>query len=148
MSDDAPPFPKLLTTKEVCEALGIDAKTLRWHVQEGHLSYILLGSGEMRPRRRYHPDDLAAFIQARTVRGEPTVPVQRHGRRARMASLNPEEQVTMDRLTRLSRERAGRLARASTGASELPNYSFMEQLRQREAGKAGQASRGKGKRRT
>ena len=103
MSDDAPHFPNLLTTKEVCVALGIDTKTLRWHVREGHLPYLVFGSGEMRPRRRYHPDDLAAFIKARTMRGEPPIAKPRRGQRVWVRE--PQYLGFTEQLRRLNEER-------------------------------------------
>ena len=53
---------KLLTLAQVCECLGITSKTLLQHIRAGKLPYINVGFGDERKNRRFHPDDLAAFI--------------------------------------------------------------------------------------
>jgi excisionase family DNA binding protein len=49
----------LLTSRQVAEVLGVS----RWHVDElarrGELVSVLVGSRS----RRYHPDDITAFIR-------------------------------------------------------------------------------------
>ncbi|WP_436165182.1 helix-turn-helix domain-containing protein [Bosea sp. LjRoot9] len=45
--------------------LRCTAKTLRAYVRDGELTYVLKGAGLKRPRRLFHPDDLAAFIARR-----------------------------------------------------------------------------------
>ncbi|WFT81406.1 helix-turn-helix domain-containing protein [Methylobacterium sp. CB376] len=58
----------LLTPMQAAAYLGICRETLRAHVKHGDLSYIDIGRGTVRRRMMFHPDDLAAFIEARRQR--------------------------------------------------------------------------------
>jgi excisionase family DNA binding protein len=63
--------PKLLSTKEAAERLGVATNTILRMVRDGELRVVNLGrKGERPPRARIRirEDDLAAVIDARTYR--------------------------------------------------------------------------------
>ena len=61
--------PALLTLAQAAIHLGICEKTLRGYMHRGEIKHIAFGHGLQRQRRRFHPDDLAAFMdqQRRTI---------------------------------------------------------------------------------
>jgi len=52
----------LLTMQEAAERLGVCTRTLRGHIEDGDISYVELGHGTKRKRRKFSPADLDAFI--------------------------------------------------------------------------------------
>ncbi len=75
---------KLITPKEAAEILGVCRKTLARIIATGQLPYINVGIGVMKPRRMFHPEDLAAFIAERRRQDFPPTPYE--GRRLRVRS--------------------------------------------------------------
>ncbi|WP_425311710.1 helix-turn-helix domain-containing protein [Microvirga massiliensis] len=55
---------RLLTIPETAEILGMSVKTVTGHINAGRLPSIAVGNGQMRSRRRIHPDDLQKFFDA------------------------------------------------------------------------------------
>ena len=55
----------LLTPSQAAERLGICTRTLRGLVSDGELPFIFTGRGLQRKLRMFHPDDIAAFVEAR-----------------------------------------------------------------------------------
>src|SRR5262245_1416277 len=55
----------LLSTREAAEKLGMSLKTLRGHVQDGAIRYIVTGRGKKRPGIAFDPADLEAFTEQR-----------------------------------------------------------------------------------
>ena len=53
-----------LTLKEAAERLGVSAKTLRRHINNGRLRYLSVGLGERRQAYWMEPSDLDAFKEA------------------------------------------------------------------------------------
>ena len=55
---------EILTVREVCAYLGVHPNTVK-RIPACELPYMRIGS---RGDRRYHPDDLQAYIDRRTVK--------------------------------------------------------------------------------
>lgn len=65
---------KAFTLPEVAEAIGISLRQVQMHITDGNLTAIDVGRGNMRRDLRVLDVDLAAFVEARRVRGvEPVV---------------------------------------------------------------------------
>src|SRR5436190_15222911 len=58
----------LLDSKEAARRLRITEDQLGALVQDGEISYINVGRGTKRPRRRYTEEDLAEFLERRRRR--------------------------------------------------------------------------------
>ena len=56
---------RLLSPSEAAEELCISEKHLRYLTCQGQIRYINIGMGSKRETRRYDPDDLRAFREAR-----------------------------------------------------------------------------------
>ncbi|WP_188518656.1 helix-turn-helix domain-containing protein [Alsobacter metallidurans] len=56
---------ELLTLDQAASVLGISAKTLRAHVDDGEIAFINVRRGLLRTRRMFDPADLDAFKSAR-----------------------------------------------------------------------------------
>jgi hypothetical protein len=54
----------LRSAKSAAERLGVSVKTLNGYVRDGELRYILVGSGNKKPRRRFTDPDLDDLIEA------------------------------------------------------------------------------------
>ena len=81
--------------------LKIDAKTLRRHTKNGSVTYVSLGHGTTRIRRRFTCSDLIAFVAGRRRRD---VPAPRPNRYSRRAGRGGEERF-LDFVARRERER-------------------------------------------
>lgn len=78
----------LLTPEETAKLLAISTKQLRNLTHGGYIGYVNIGMGDKRETRRYSPEDIAAFIEARkTVESPPVVEVVRRGSRAKAQSI-------------------------------------------------------------
>lgn len=55
---------QLLTPAEVAQQLQISVKQLRALVRAGKIRYVNTGLGLSRETRRFHPDDIAAFVRS------------------------------------------------------------------------------------
>ncbi|TVR12286.1 MAG: DNA-binding protein [Salinarimonadaceae bacterium] len=69
----------LLTMHEAASMIGVCERTLRDHVRDGALRYILVGRGVKRQRRMFDPADIDAFVEAQR-RTECRLTDQRAGR--------------------------------------------------------------------
>jgi Helix-turn-helix domain len=69
---------------EASKILDIDQKTLRRHARAGTLSFVEIGHGTERKRRRFTCEDLAGFVAARHRR-------RRRGRTKAFSSSSPGE---------------------------------------------------------
>src|SRR5271165_2204110 len=58
----------LMDSKEAARRLSITEEQLGALVQDGEISYINVGRGKKRPRRRYTEEDLAEFLERRRRR--------------------------------------------------------------------------------
>lgn len=68
---------RLLSPSEAAEELCISEKHLRYLTCQGQIRYINIGMGSKRETRRYDPDDLRAFREARaclSTRGQDNRP--------------------------------------------------------------------------
>lgn len=61
----------LLPPTAAARALGISEKTLHAHVKAGDITYVLVGQGATRKRRRFAEEDLAAFAERQRRREAP-----------------------------------------------------------------------------
>ena len=61
----------LLSTKEAAEALKISVKTLRGHVRDGAIRYIVTGRGKKRPGIAFAQSDLEEFEERQRRRSAP-----------------------------------------------------------------------------
>jgi excisionase family DNA binding protein len=52
---------QLLTPAETAKRLGMSLDTLRRHVRDGDISYVVIGRGSKHVRRRFAPSDIARF---------------------------------------------------------------------------------------
>ena len=57
-----PPADGLLTMQQAAAHLGCSVKTLRGHIADGDIGYVMLGHGTKRTRKMFAPADLDAFI--------------------------------------------------------------------------------------
>jgi excisionase family DNA binding protein len=67
----------LLTPAAAAKVLGICEKTLREHVDAGEITYVLVGRGTKRKRRRFAEEDLAAFAERQRRRECPCPSISR-----------------------------------------------------------------------
>eukprot|EP01042_Synura_sphagnicola_P013798 gene13797-17484_t len=102
------------------ELLKCSEKVLRDYVRRGELSYILKGGGLKRPRRLFHPDDLAAFIAARRRKTESrdtyVIDFQCGGRRF-CISTSATNRRAAEQLETAERERANQQIAAERAAA-------------------------------
>ena len=84
------------------QILGMDEKTLRRHAKSGSITYLDLGHGTERRRRRFTGEDLTTFLGGRRRRD--LVPSPRPARRRPTTRVDDEE-CFMDFVARLRRER-------------------------------------------
>lgn len=63
----------LLTPAQAAKALTIKPRTLREHVKDGTITYVITGRGKKRPRIAFAQSDLDAFEEDRRRRNLPIV---------------------------------------------------------------------------
>jgi hypothetical protein len=51
-----------VTIEETARILDLDVKTLRGLCEAGRIDFIVVGSGRLRPRRRFTQEHVAAFL--------------------------------------------------------------------------------------
>lgn len=76
--------PKLLTPAEAAQQLAISERQLRKLTRAGRIKYVSVGLGTKRETRRYHPDDIGAFLEASTRVDTPATHSGRRWPRARV----------------------------------------------------------------
>lgn len=64
-------MPDMLSIREAANDLHMSVKTLRRHIDNGNIDYVVTGLGEQRRRIAFPPDYLAAFKRDRTKREAP-----------------------------------------------------------------------------
>jgi excisionase family DNA binding protein len=85
----------LLNSKEAARRLNITTDQLTALVQDGEISYINVGRGMKRPRRRYAEEDLADFLERR--RGRECRSIETKDRRSISSTFNTTVVGFMDR---------------------------------------------------
>jgi excisionase family DNA binding protein len=79
----------LLTPAEAARDLKISVRTLRGHVDDGAIRYIIVGRGKKRPRIAFAPADIEEFERQRRRRKAKieTKPCRSIGRKARHTGI-------------------------------------------------------------
>jgi hypothetical protein len=97
--------------------LEMDAKTLRRHAKSGTITYVDLGHGGERRRRRFTYEDLVAFVASRRRRD---APVPRSDRYTRTAAGGEEESflACVERRKRERQAAARGRGKEAAGATE------------------------------
>ncbi|MFG1244899.1 helix-turn-helix domain-containing protein [Xanthobacter sp. DSM 14520] len=107
---------KLFSVAEAAEYLGISEKTLRGHIMDGNITYILIGRGTVKKRRMFATEDLERFKESRRRREIPFTVVRRNCRRG--TSSESEELIGFSaRMAQLRAEKEHRRAEAEARRS-------------------------------
>lgn len=62
----------LIPMTEAANLLGMSPRTLRQHAARGEISYRVIGTGDVRPRRMFGLDDCLEFLERRRTLGTRT----------------------------------------------------------------------------
>lgn len=76
----------LLSPKQAAAELQMTLKTLRGHVADGTIAYVITGRGKKRPRYAFAPEDLEAYRSHQRRRNLPCQPTGRAAQRS-MSSI-------------------------------------------------------------
>jgi excisionase family DNA binding protein len=60
---------QLIGFREAGNRMGVSADTVKGYVDDGELSYVNVGRGKKKKRRKIDPDDLDTFIEQRKHKG-------------------------------------------------------------------------------
>jgi hypothetical protein len=112
---------KLYTARETAAILDITESQLLEFVRHGELSFIDVGRGRLKPRRRFQQDDIDRFLAARR-RTEvwPKHPAPSRSGRAPRSSDTGSGSVDESFTSRLKRRRAERPSATSNGSTKRP----------------------------
>ena len=61
-----------ISTREAAVLIGVSTKTVLGYVKDGDLPAVNVSRGKVRPRYKFRPNDVFAFILSRTVRMIPS----------------------------------------------------------------------------
>jgi hypothetical protein len=112
---------KLYAAKETAAILGITETQLLEFVRHGELSYIDVGRGRLKPRRRFQQDDIDKFLAARRRTEEwPKHPAPSRSERGHRSSDTGSGSVDESFTSRLKRRRAERPSATSNGSTKTP----------------------------
>ena len=112
---------KLYTAKETAAILGITETQLLEFVRHGELSYIDVGRGRLKPRRRFQQDDIDKFLAAhRRTEEWPRHPVPSRSGRVHRSSNTGSGSVDESFTSRLKRRRAERRSATNNASSKTP----------------------------
>jgi Helix-turn-helix domain len=112
---------KLYTAKDTAAILDITEAQLLEFVRHGELSYIDVGRGRLKPRRRFQQDDIDKFLAARRRTEEwPKHPAPSRSGRAPRSSNTGSGSVDESFTSRLKRRRAERRSATSNATTKTP----------------------------